>query len=52
LLEINETSEFFKNEGTRFITGEILHLEPLLEELPNTITEKEKNKEIAKREWI
>ena len=50
LLEVNEeTSEFLENEGTQFIIGEILHLEPLLEELPNTLSEGEKNKEIANR---
>ena len=41
LLETNETSEFLKNEGTRFIIGKILHIEPLFKQLPNTITEEE-----------
>ena len=52
LLEINEingTSEFLENEGARFVVGEILDLEPLIEELPVTLIEEEKNKEIAKK---
>ena len=34
LLDINGTDEFLKVEGVRFVIGEILHLEPLIEELP------------------
>ena len=49
LLEVNETSEFLESEGTQFTIGEILHLEPLIEELPNTLTEEEKSKEIASK---
>ena len=49
LLEVNETSEFLESEGTQFTIGEILHLEPLIEELPNTLTEEEKSKEIANK---
>jgi hypothetical protein len=49
LLEINEKSEFLENEGTRLVIGEILHLEPLIEELPTTLTEEEKSKRIAVR---
>ena len=49
LLEINEASEFLESEGTRFIIGEILCLEPLIEELPTTLTEEEKSKRIASK---
>src|ERR1043166_1074986 len=50
LLEINEASEFLESEGSRFIIGEILCLEPLIEELPTTLTdEEEKSKRIASK---
>ena len=49
LLEIGETNEFLMDERGRFIIGEILYLEPLLEEIPITLSEDNKSKEIANR---
>ncbi|CAG8517922.1 14193_t:CDS:2 [Funneliformis mosseae] len=45
--EMNETSEFLENESARLVIGEILNLEPLIEELPVTLTDEERDKEIA-----
>jgi hypothetical protein len=42
--------EFLESEDIRFIIGEILYLEPLIEELLSTIlTEEEKSKIIANK---
>src|SRR6266542_3352668 len=49
LLEISGISEFLKNVNNRFVIEEVLYLETLIEELPITLNEKERSKEIANK---
>ncbi len=49
LLEISGTSEFLENGNNRFVIEEVLYLEPLIEELPITLNEEERSKEIANK---
>ena len=49
LLEISGTNEFLENENEQFIIKEVLYLEPLIEELPITLNEEERSKEIANK---